>query len=59
MCGKTACVVEQLEAADFFSASIPKSRLFITVHDAVLYIRKKQWKAYFVLVGHHQYLSHF
>uniref|UniRef100_A0AAX7VHT2 STAS domain-containing protein n=1 Tax=Astatotilapia calliptera TaxID=8154 RepID=A0AAX7VHT2_ASTCA len=54
-----ACVVEQLEAADFFSASIPKSRLFITVHDAVLYIRKKQWKAYFVLVGHHQYLSHF
>uniref|UniRef100_A0AAX7UYY4 STAS domain-containing protein n=1 Tax=Astatotilapia calliptera TaxID=8154 RepID=A0AAX7UYY4_ASTCA len=49
LAGCQACVVEQLEAADFFSASIPKSRLFITVHDAVLYIRKKQWKAYFVL----------
>lgn len=59
MCGKTACVVEQLEAADFFSASIPKSRLFITVHDAVLYILKKRGKADFVLVGHHEYSSHF
>ncbi|XP_063320106.1 solute carrier family 26 member 6 [Pelmatolapia mariae] len=49
LAGCQACVVEQLEAADFFSASIPKSRLFITVHDAVLYILKKRGKADFVL----------
>uniref|UniRef100_A0AAX7TSK6 STAS domain-containing protein n=1 Tax=Astatotilapia calliptera TaxID=8154 RepID=A0AAX7TSK6_ASTCA len=41
LAGCQACVVEQLEAADFFSASIPKSRLFITVHDAVLYIPRR------------------
>uniref|UniRef100_I3K3J6 Solute carrier family 26 member 6 n=1 Tax=Oreochromis niloticus TaxID=8128 RepID=I3K3J6_ORENI len=59
LAGCQACVVEQLEAADFFSASIPKTRLFITVHDAVLYILKKRGKADFVLVGHHEYSSHF
>lgn len=40
--GCQACVVEQLETAGFFSESIPKSRLFVTVHDAVLHILKKQ-----------------
>uniref|UniRef100_A0A3B3ZS75 STAS domain-containing protein n=1 Tax=Periophthalmus magnuspinnatus TaxID=409849 RepID=A0A3B3ZS75_9GOBI len=34
------CVIEQLEKADFFSNSIPKSRAFVTVHDAVLHIQK-------------------
>ncbi|XP_068997540.1 solute carrier family 26 member 6-like [Embiotoca jacksoni] len=41
LAGCQACVVEQLEMADFFSESIPKSRLFFTVHDAVLHILKK------------------
>uniref|UniRef100_A0A669BP05 Solute carrier family 26 member 6 n=1 Tax=Oreochromis niloticus TaxID=8128 RepID=A0A669BP05_ORENI len=49
VCLLRSCVVEQLEAADFFSASIPKTRLFITVHDAVLYILKKRGKADFVV----------
>uniref|UniRef100_A0A8D3A9F3 Solute carrier family 26 member 6, like 2 n=1 Tax=Scophthalmus maximus TaxID=52904 RepID=A0A8D3A9F3_SCOMX len=40
--GCQACVVEQLETAGFFSVSIPKSRLFVTVHDAVLHILKKR-----------------
>uniref|UniRef100_A0A8C5G9M0 Solute carrier family 26 member 6-like n=1 Tax=Gouania willdenowi TaxID=441366 RepID=A0A8C5G9M0_GOUWI len=40
----------QLEKAGFFSESIPKSRLFITVHDAVLHILKKRGEADFVLV---------
>ncbi|CAB1329230.1 unnamed protein product [Coregonus sp. 'balchen'] len=31
------CVVEQLSIAGFFSESIPKSRLFPTIHDAVLH----------------------
>ncbi|XP_068181076.1 solute carrier family 26 member 6-like [Antennarius striatus] len=31
-------VVEQLEAGGFFSDNVPKSRLFATVHDAVLHI---------------------
>ncbi|XP_041654437.1 solute carrier family 26 member 6-like isoform X1 [Cheilinus undulatus] len=42
LAGCQACVVEQLETAGFFSDSIPKSRLFVTVHDAVLHIFKKQ-----------------
>lgn len=46
-----ACVVEQLETADFFSESIPKSRLFVTVHDAVLHILKKQGQTDFILVS--------
>ncbi|KAM3871740.1 solute carrier family 26 member 6 [Diretmus argenteus] len=37
-----ACVVEQLERAGFFSESIPKTRLFSTIHDAVLHILKKR-----------------
>ncbi|XP_057686156.1 solute carrier family 26 member 6-like isoform X2 [Corythoichthys intestinalis] len=36
-----ACVVEELERAGFFSESIPKSRLFVTIHDAVLHILDK------------------
>ncbi|XP_037122301.1 solute carrier family 26 member 6-like isoform X2 [Syngnathus acus] len=36
--GCQACVVEQLERAGFFSELIPKSRLFVTIHDAVLHI---------------------
>ncbi|XP_037540396.1 solute carrier family 26 member 6 [Nematolebias whitei] len=39
LAGCQACVVEQLEMANFFSESVPKSRLFVSVHDAVLYIR--------------------
>lgn len=38
----SACVLEQLETAAFFSESIPKSRVFVTVHDAVLHILKKK-----------------
>uniref|UniRef100_A0A3Q0S3X2 Solute carrier family 26 member 6 n=1 Tax=Amphilophus citrinellus TaxID=61819 RepID=A0A3Q0S3X2_AMPCI len=49
LAGCQACVVEQLEAADFFSVSVPKSRLFVTVHDAVLYILKKRGQTDFVL----------
>ncbi|XP_041859515.1 solute carrier family 26 member 6 isoform X2 [Melanotaenia boesemani] len=39
--GCQVCVVEQLERANFFSESIPKSKLFVSVHDAVLHILKK------------------
>ncbi|TWW56761.1 Solute carrier family 26 member 6 [Takifugu flavidus] len=45
--GCQACVVEQLETAGFFSDNIPKSRLFVTVHDAVLHILHK--------VGHREF----
>lgn len=38
LAGCQVCIVEQLEKAGFFSESIPKSRLFVTVHDAVLHI---------------------
>ncbi|XP_077369630.1 solute carrier family 26 member 6-like [Festucalex cinctus] len=41
LAGCQACVVEQLERAGFFSESIPKSRLFVTIHDAVLHILGK------------------
>ncbi|KAM9350983.1 solute carrier family 26 member 6 [Symphorus nematophorus] len=41
LAGCQACVVDQLETAGFFSESIPKSRLFVTVHDAVLHILHK------------------
>uniref|UniRef100_A0A8C8HLF9 STAS domain-containing protein n=1 Tax=Oncorhynchus tshawytscha TaxID=74940 RepID=A0A8C8HLF9_ONCTS len=37
LAGCQVCVVEQLSRASFFSESIPKSRLFTTVHDAVLH----------------------
>uniref|UniRef100_A0A8D0A8S6 Solute carrier family 26 member 6, like 2 n=1 Tax=Sander lucioperca TaxID=283035 RepID=A0A8D0A8S6_SANLU len=43
------CVVEQLETAGFFSESIPKSRLFVTIHDAVLHSLKKLGQTDFVL----------
>ncbi|XP_077424508.1 solute carrier family 26 member 6-like [Vanacampus margaritifer] len=41
LAGCQACVVEQLERAGFFSESLPKSRLFVTIHDAVLHILNK------------------
>ncbi|XP_061836464.1 solute carrier family 26 member 6-like isoform X1 [Nerophis lumbriciformis] len=41
LAGCQPCVVEQLERAEFFSESIPKSNLFVTIHDAVLHILKK------------------
>lgn len=51
-CGQTlACVVEQLETAGFFSESIAKNRLFVTVHDAVLSILKRLGQTDFVLVS--------
>ncbi|XP_036959531.1 solute carrier family 26 member 6 [Acanthopagrus latus] len=49
LAGCQACVVEQLETAGFFSESIPKSRLFVTVHDAVLHILHKVGRGDFVL----------
>uniref|UniRef100_A0A8C4F3Q5 Solute carrier family 26 member 6, like 2 n=1 Tax=Dicentrarchus labrax TaxID=13489 RepID=A0A8C4F3Q5_DICLA len=50
VCGQIlACVVEQLETAGFFSESIPKSRLFVTVHDAVLHILHKLGQTDFIL----------
>ncbi|XP_073325519.1 solute carrier family 26 member 6 [Pagrus major] len=49
LAGCQACVVEQLETAGFFSESIPKSRLFVTVHDAVLHILRKLGCGDFVL----------
>ncbi|XP_037627617.1 solute carrier family 26 member 6-like [Sebastes umbrosus] len=49
LAGCQACVVEQLETAGFFSESIQKSRLFVTVHDAVLHILKKLGQTDFVL----------
>lgn len=52
VCGQIlACVVEQLETAGFFTESIPKSRLFVTVHDAVLHILRKLGQTDFVLVS--------
>ncbi|XP_061592008.1 solute carrier family 26 member 6-like [Cololabis saira] len=41
LAGCQAVVVEQLERAEFFEDSFPKSRLFVSVHDAVLHILKK------------------
>ncbi|KAM4562534.1 solute carrier family 26 member 6-like [Odontesthes bonariensis] len=49
LAGCQACVVEQLERANFFSESIPKSRLFVSVHDAVLHIFKKLGQTDFML----------
>lgn len=52
MCGQIlACVVEQLETAAFFSEAIPKSKLFLTVHDAVLHILHKLGHKDVVLVS--------
>ncbi|CAN9515549.1 unnamed protein product [Ophioblennius macclurei] len=49
LAGCQACVVAQLEAAGFFSDSIPKSRLFVTVHDAVLHILAKTEQTDFMI----------
>lgn len=38
--GCQACVIEQFERANFFSSSISKKRLFVTIHDAVLHIQR-------------------
>uniref|UniRef100_A0A671W680 Solute carrier family 26 member 6 n=1 Tax=Sparus aurata TaxID=8175 RepID=A0A671W680_SPAAU len=51
LAGCQACVVEQLETAGFFSESIPKSRLFVTVHDAVLHILHKLGRGDCLLVS--------
>ncbi|KAK2851497.1 hypothetical protein Q5P01_007773 [Channa striata] len=42
LAGCQVCVVKQLESAGFFSGSITKNRLFVTIHDAVLYILQKR-----------------
>lgn len=42
LAGCQACVVEQLEAAGFFSETIPKNKLFVSVHDAVLHVQMKK-----------------
>uniref|UniRef100_A0A3Q2D2D7 Solute carrier family 26 member 6, like 2 n=1 Tax=Cyprinodon variegatus TaxID=28743 RepID=A0A3Q2D2D7_CYPVA len=44
LAGCQGCVVEQMERANFFSESIPKNLLFVSVHDAVLHILEKQEK---------------
>ncbi|XP_041713971.1 solute carrier family 26 member 6 [Coregonus clupeaformis] len=46
LAGCQVCVVEQLSRAGFFSESIPKSRLFTTVHDAVLHSLRLQGTIY-------------
>lgn len=46
----SACVVEQLETAGFFP-EIPKSKLFVTVHDAVLHILHKLGHAEYFFVS--------
>uniref|UniRef100_A0A3Q3GPG3 Solute carrier family 26 member 6, like 2 n=1 Tax=Kryptolebias marmoratus TaxID=37003 RepID=A0A3Q3GPG3_KRYMA len=51
LAGCQACVVEQLEKANFFSESVPKSRLFVSVHDAVLHILSKQERRDFMPVS--------
>uniref|UniRef100_A0A7N8Y049 Solute carrier family 26 member 6, like 2 n=1 Tax=Mastacembelus armatus TaxID=205130 RepID=A0A7N8Y049_9TELE len=49
LAGCQACVVKQLETIGFFSDTIPKSRLFVTIHDAVLFILKKHRQTEFNL----------
>uniref|UniRef100_A0A8C7YBC7 Solute carrier family 26 member 6, like 2 n=1 Tax=Oryzias sinensis TaxID=183150 RepID=A0A8C7YBC7_9TELE len=46
------CQVEQLEKAAFFE-SIPKTRLFVTVHDAVLHILRKLGQTDIIFVSDH------
>lgn len=46
-----ACVVKQLETAAFFSYSISKTKLFVTVHDAVLHILNKRSQTDLLLVS--------
>uniref|UniRef100_A0A8C7YC83 Solute carrier family 26 member 6, like 2 n=1 Tax=Oryzias sinensis TaxID=183150 RepID=A0A8C7YC83_9TELE len=52
LAGCQACVVEQLEKAAFFE-SIPKTRLFVTVHDAVLHILRKLGQTDIIFVSDH------
>nr|ACF75333.1 solute carrier family 26 member 6 splice variant 1 [Opsanus beta] len=40
LAGCQGCIMEQLETAGLFSESIPKSRVFVSIHDAVLHILK-------------------
>ncbi|XP_068453338.1 solute carrier family 26 member 6-like [Clinocottus analis] len=49
LAGCQACVVEQLETAAFFSESLPKSRLFVSVHDAVLHVLETPGRKDFVV----------
>ncbi|XP_026188313.1 solute carrier family 26 member 6-like isoform X2 [Mastacembelus armatus] len=49
LAGCQACVVKQLETAGFFLETISKSRLFVTVHDAVLFILMKHKQTDFIL----------
>uniref|UniRef100_A0A3Q3WXC3 STAS domain-containing protein n=1 Tax=Mola mola TaxID=94237 RepID=A0A3Q3WXC3_MOLML len=51
LAGCQACVVAQLEAASFFSETIPKSKLFVSVHDAVLQILHQPGHPDLVLVS--------
>uniref|UniRef100_A0A3Q2D385 Solute carrier family 26 member 6, like 2 n=1 Tax=Cyprinodon variegatus TaxID=28743 RepID=A0A3Q2D385_CYPVA len=51
LAGCQGCVVEQMERANFFSESIPKNLLFVSVHDAVLHILEKQEKVEIALVS--------
>uniref|UniRef100_A0A8C2XSS7 Solute carrier family 26 member 6, like 2 n=1 Tax=Cyclopterus lumpus TaxID=8103 RepID=A0A8C2XSS7_CYCLU len=44
-------MIFQLETAGFFSESLPKSRLFVSVHDAVLHIFKTLGRMDFVVVS--------
>ncbi|CAL1606304.1 unnamed protein product [Knipowitschia caucasica] len=45
LAGCQACIIEQLEKANFFSNAISKSQVFVTVHDAVLHIQKRRKRA--------------
>ncbi|KAF7659905.1 hypothetical protein LDENG_00291230 [Lucifuga dentata] len=49
LAGCQACVMEQLEKTGFFSETISKSRLFVTIHDAVLHILKKTGQTDYIL----------
>lgn len=40
LAGCQACIIEQLEKANFFSGSISKEQVFVTIHDAVLHIQR-------------------
>ncbi|KAK7884218.1 hypothetical protein WMY93_027341 [Mugilogobius chulae] len=42
LAGCQGCVIEQFEKANLFTNSIPKSQVFVTVHDAVLHIQRKR-----------------
>ncbi|XP_041952605.1 solute carrier family 26 member 6 [Alosa sapidissima] len=44
LAGCQVCVVQQLERGDFFATSIPKSRLFPSIHDAVLHCLNQRGK---------------